>query len=347
MKLEELRFDRPPSLQATRPPEDRGLERDQVRLLISSPRGHEHASFRDLPKFLPQGTLLVVNRSATLPASLPARSDAGEFVLNLSTRLGNGIWIVEPRWSADRPGPLPLRPGETLEVAGLSARLIARYPGLHRLWLAAVDGDAEAAMGAKGSPIRYKYVEPPYPALDAYQTLFSAIPGSAEMPSAGRPFTTRGIRELFARGIRIADIVLHTGVSSLEVEAEEVERQPMYPEPYAVPPTTARAINAARTKGRPVVAVGTTVVKALESAWDGETVQPRAGFTRLLVHPGRPIRTVDGLLTGFHDPEASHLAMLYALADPDLIRGAYAEGTRAGYLWHEFGDSHLILRNGE
>jgi S-adenosylmethionine:tRNA ribosyltransferase-isomerase len=343
VKRSELLFPRPPDRQATTPPEARGLERDEVRLLVSTPGGHRHARFLDLARFLEPGTLLVVNRSATLPASLPARGGPGEFLLNLSTRYGPGLWLAEPRWSAARPGPLPLREGERIEVAGLSARLAARFPGLPRLWFVRFDGDVEAAMAAAGAPIRYGYLEPPFPPLDAYQTVFSEVPGSAEMPSAARPFTPRVLAALAARGVRIAPLVLHAGVSSLEVEAEDVESQPMYPEPFRVPAETAAAVEAARAEDRPVIAVGTTVVRALESAWDGGRVRAAAGFTRLLVHPGRPVRTVDGLITGLHDSAASHLAMLFALAEPELVRDAYAEAVREGYLWHEFGDSHLIL----
>ena len=343
MKRSELMFQRPPNAQATAPPEARGLERDAVRLLVSTPSGHRHARFRDLPSFLAPGTLLVTNRSATLPASLPAEGAVGEFVLNLSTRYGARLWLAEPRWSASRPGPLPLEAGERIRVAGLPAHLVATFAGLPRLWFVRIEGNVERAMAAFGSPIRYAYLEAPYPGIEAYQTAFSEVPGSAEMPSAGRPFTARVLGELRTRGVRIAPVVLHTGVSSLEVEAEEVEDQPMYPEPFQVPRGTAEAINAARAENRPVVALGTTVVRALESAWDGTRVRPVEGFTRLLVHPGHPIRTVDGLITGLHDPEASHLAMLFALADPELVRGGYEEAVREGYLWHEFGDSHLIL----
>lgn len=339
----ELNFARPPDRQATAPPESRGLARDEVRLLVSTPDGHEHARFRDLPRFLAPGAVLVVNRSATLPASLPAHGSPGSFLLNLSTSYGDGVWLAEPRWSAARPGPLPLQAGETLQVAGLPARLVAPYPGLPRLWFVRIEGDLDDAMARSGEPIRYGYLQPPFPPLAAYQTLFSDLPGSAEMPSAAWPFTARLIGELRAKGIHLLPIVLHTGVSSLEVEAEEVEDHPLYPEPFLVPPETAEAVNAARAEGRPVIAVGTTVVRALESAWNGERLRPVAGFTRRFVHPGHPVRTVDGLITGLHDPLASHLAMLFALADPEMIRGAYAEAAREGYLWHEFGDSHLIL----
>jgi S-adenosylmethionine:tRNA ribosyltransferase-isomerase len=344
MNRSELDFDRPRALQAGGPPERRGLERDEVRLLVSTGRGHEHARFRDLPKFLAPGTLLVVNTSATLPASLPARHPRlGPLVANVSTSYGGGLYLVECRRSAAEPGPLALEPGGRLEIAGLSARLVVPHPGLPRLWFLRVESGLREVMERAGAPIRYGYLDAPYPPLAAYQTLFARTPGSAEMPSAGRPFTARVVEALRAKGIALAGVMLHAGVSSHEVEADEVEEQVLSAEPFEVPERTAEAVTAARREGRPVVAVGTTVVRALESAWDGERVRAAAGFTRLLIHPGRPVRSVDGLVSGLHDPLASHLAMLYAIAPKELVREGYAEAVREGYLWHEFGDSHLLL----
>ncbi|HWM89582.1 MAG TPA: S-adenosylmethionine:tRNA ribosyltransferase-isomerase [Thermoanaerobaculia bacterium] len=344
MKKIELDFERPRALQANGPPEHRGLERDEVRLLISTERGHEHARFRDLPRFLAPGTLLVVNTSTTLPASLPARhAGLGPLIANISTPYGGGLYLVEFRWSASKPGPLPLEAGDVMEIAGLPARLVAPHPGLPRLWFVHVERDLRRAMEREGSPIRYGYLEAPYPAIEEYQTLFAREPGSAEMPSAARPFTSRVLDALQARGIDLASITLHAGVSSHELEAEEVEDQVLYAEPFEVPQQTAEAVTAAKREGRPIIAVGTTVVRALESAWDGERVRPAAGFTRLLIHPGRPVSTVDGLITGLHDPLASHLALLYAVAPKELVREGYEEAVREGYLWHEFGDSHLLL----
>lgn len=344
MKRAALDFVRPDGLQATAPPEMRGIDRDGVRLLVSTSNEHTHARFRDLPRFLRTGDLLVVNQSATLPASLPAEGPVGQFVLNLSTRYGRRLWVAEPRWSVREPGPLPLEAGDEITVAGASARLVKPYPGLSRLWFVRVDGDVDDLFDCCGAPIRYGYVKDDYP-LDAYQTVFATIPGSAEMPSAGRPFTPRIIRELRARGVEIAGLVLHTGVSSLEVDAEWIEDQVMYAEPFRVPAPTASAINAARRESRRIIAVGTTVVRAVESAWDSEAneVRATAGFTRLYIHPGRGVNVINGLLTGLHDPLASHLAMLYAVAGRELVQSAYKEAVREGYLWHEFGDSHLIL----
>lgn len=343
MKRESLLFERPAELAAVRPAEADGRPRDEGRLLVSRTEGHEHRRFQELADFLQPGDLLVVNRSATLPAGLPAESENGEpFILNLSTHYGGDLWLAEPRFSLAAPGPLPwLAPGLAVRVAGADARFVAPYPGLNRLWFVRLP-EAFALMARAGRPIRYGYVDGEYD-LAVYQTLFAAYPGSAEMPSAAYPFTRRVVDDLERRGVQIASIVLHTGVSSLEVESEEVERHPLYPEPYCVPQATAEAVNAARRAERRVIALGTTVVRALESAWDGCRVRPSSGFSRLYVHPGRPPQVAGGLLTGLHDPSTSHLAMLYALAGPELIRSAYAEAVREGYLWHEFGDSHLIL----
>ena len=345
MNLDQYTFERPDSLQAAQPPEERGLGRDGVRLLVSTPQGHVHARFTDLPDFLEAGDLLVVNRSATLAASLPALAHFGGFIVNLSTSYGKGIWLVEPRWSPSAPGPLPLTPGLRVTVGGVGTTMIAPHPGIERLWFARIDGDLCKAMAVHGQPIRYGYLRHPQP-LSAYQTVFSAVPGSAEMPSAARPFTRRVVDRLRQRGVSLAGLLLHTGVSSLEMEADRVEDHVLYAEPFHVPARTARAVNQARAEGRRVIAVGTTVVRALESAWDGTQVRPRKGFTRAYVHPGTGSHVVDGLITGLHDPKASHLAMLYAVAGPELIRSGYAEAVRQSYLWHEFGDSHLILTRG-
>jgi S-adenosylmethionine:tRNA ribosyltransferase-isomerase len=342
MNLADLIFERPAALQATQPPEARGLQRDEVRLLVSTAAGQTHTVFQQLADFLEPGDLLVVNRSATLPASLSAQGAVGDFMLNLSTNYGAGVWLAEPRWSAGQPGPLPLTPNERIVIAGVPAQLTAPYPGLPRLWFVQAASDLCGVMEQEGRPIRYGYVPESYP-LAAYQTIFAEIPGSAEMPSAGRPFTLRTLESLRRRGVKIAGITLHTGVSSLEVTSATVEEQPLYAEPFHVPVGTARAVNRAHEEGHRVIAVGTTVVRALESAWDGEKVCPARGFTRRYIHPGRGVHTVDGLITGLHDPLASHLAMLYAIAGPEMIRASYAEAVQQGYLWHEFGDSHLIL----
>lgn len=355
LKLRDLEFERPEALQATVPPEEREGSRDAVRLLVSTPDGHHLSRFPNLANFLAAGDLLVVNRSATLGASLPAAGRSGPFLLNLSTHYGSvigpadapsgadrNVWLTEPRRGHAEPGPLPFAAGDRATVAGLTATFLHPYPELPRLWFVRFDGDVWGAMQRFGTPVRYGYVNEAYP-LERYQTLFADRPGSAEMPSAARPFTEKVLACLRAKGVEVARITLHTGVSSLEVETENVAEQALYPEPFEVPAETVRAVERAKAAGKRVVAVGTTVVRALESAWDGVKLRPAKGFTRLYLHPGRAVNVTDGLLTGFHDPKASHLAMLYALAGQDLVRSAYEEAVRARLLWHEFGDSHLIL----
>ncbi|HYZ98406.1 MAG TPA: S-adenosylmethionine:tRNA ribosyltransferase-isomerase [Acidimicrobiales bacterium] len=192
-------------------------------------------------------------------------------------------------------------------------------------------------LAAHGQPIRYAHIQGAWP-LEAYQSVFSRHPGSAEMPSAARPFTEALVTELVTRGIIVAPVLLHTGVSSQEAG------EPPYPERYEVPAATASLVNAAHADGRRVIAVGTTAVRALESTADGAgRSHPGGGWTELVVTPERGVRVVDGLLTGWHEPESSHLAMLEAIAGPELLDASYAAAVSEGYRWHEFGDSHLIL----
>jgi len=342
MRRADLIFERPDGLFARVPPEKRGTGRDDVRLLVTLPDGHRHARFDDLPRFLRAGDLLVVNESAAIPASLPAEGRLGETLLNLCTRFRSDLWIAEPRWSAGKPGPMPVYPGDELRIGSTRVRLLSEYPGLPRLWFALADRSFESLAAEVGGPIHYGYTDA-WP-METYETLFSRVPGSAEMPSAARPITPRVKEALEEAGVRFARVLLHTGVSSLEIEGETVEREAMYPEPFSVSPETADLVNKTHAAGGRVIAVGTTVVRALESAWTPDGARPRAGFSRLLVNPDSGVHAVDGLLTGFHDPVTSHLALLGAFLGMDGVRDAYAEAIRAGYLWHEFGDSHLVLR---
>jgi S-adenosylmethionine:tRNA ribosyltransferase-isomerase len=215
--------------------------------------------------------------------------------------------------------------------------LLSRYRD-GRLWVATVDvPDVVAWLRQHGRAIRYAHVDRDWP-ISAYQNTYANEPGSAEMPSAGRPFTPELITALVARGIDVAPLVLHTGVSSLE------SHEPPYPEWYRVPADTARRVNQARAAGDRVIAVGTTVVRALESAADevGQ-VHPAEGWTELVVTPQSGLHAVDGLLTGMHEPRASHLLMLEAALPRPLLANAYDAALRQGYLWHEFGDVMLLL----
>jgi S-adenosylmethionine:tRNA ribosyltransferase-isomerase len=359
----------PARCEAAEPPEARGLTRDAVRLLVSNADSDTiaHSRFSDLPEWLSPGDLLVVNTSRTLKAALTARTRTGHrFELHLSTQLppsrlalrwagpGN-FWVVEVR----RPGPvasLPFRDalaGAVFELeAGGIVTVLAPYPlggalnAASRLWIAALelDGPVIPYLERFGSPIRYSYVNRAWPE-SMYQTVFATEPGSAEMPSAGRPFTAGLVTRLVSAGIQIAPLLLHTGVASLE------DHEPPYEEYFRVTSETADRVNWTRRAGRRVVAVGTTVVRALETVTDPRgTSSASEGWTRLVIGHERPLRAVNALITGLHEPHATHLAMVeqaIAAAGGDhppshLIR-AYAEAQQAGYLWHEFGDSHLII----
>ena len=250
MKLAELDFSRPAALQATAPGEVRTGARDKTKLLVSTPRGHHHSRFANLANFLDAGDLLVVNRSATLPASLSAEGGIGPFILNLSTRYSlardQEVWLAEPRWSHAEPGPLPLKAGGTFRVAGLEATFLSPHLTFSRLWFVRFAGDVSAAMQRFGSPIRYGYLQTPQP-LSAYQTLFADTPdtgmGSAEMPSAARPFSERVLGDLEAKGVELARITLHTGVSSLEMDEGDIEDQTLFAEPFEVTQEVAEKVN--------------------------------------------------------------------------------------------------------
>jgi S-adenosylmethionine:tRNA ribosyltransferase-isomerase len=326
-------LEHPVRLEAHEPPEVRGTGRDDVAMLVATRTDGAlvHARFAELPAFLEAGDLLVVNTSATIPAAL----DAGELELRLSTYVDENRWLIELRTSSgDRFAGG--RDGQRIALPeDRSAELLARDSG-GRLWLARVDVD-DAYLRRNGRPIRYGYVPREWP-LEAYQTVFALESGSAEMPSAGRPFTTELVTELAARGVLVAPITLHTGVSSPERD------EPPYHERYRVPESTARLVNAVHGWGGRVVAVGTTVVRALETvaAADG-TVAAGQGWTSLVVTPERGLRAFDGLLTGWHEPESSHLQLLEAVAGRELLDASYRAAQAHGYLWHEFGDVHLIL----
>jgi S-adenosylmethionine:tRNA ribosyltransferase-isomerase len=339
-----LDFELPDDLAAREPAEAHGRRRDDVRLLVTRGAEVSHHRFRELPRLLTAGDLVVVNNSATLPAALDARADDGPpLVVHVSTERADGSWLIELRRPVEGStapfpdGGGPARPGLRLHVAGGTLTLREQFTA--RLWQASADvpGTMAGYLAGHGRPIRYAYTDRDWP-LETYQNAYATVPGSAEMPSAGRPFTPELITALAARGVLVAPLVLHTGVSSLE------RGEAPYPERYAVPEETARLVNAVRWWGGRVIAVGTTAVRALETvAGEDGTVVAGAGWTRLVVTPERGLRAVDGLITGWHEPEASHLQMLEAVAGAELLEASYAEALRAGYLWHEFGDSHLIL----
>jgi S-adenosylmethionine:tRNA ribosyltransferase-isomerase len=352
--LSSIDFSLPPELEASEPPEARGLRRDQVRLMVSNYKTDEvrHTRFDQLPEYLSTEDVIVINTSRTRNSALLAsRADGRVIEVHLSTHLNENQWTVELR-SVEEAGKTKhledAHEGEILSLqGGASAWLQAPYVSdcndnsmpSQTLWLANIHfpQDVDDYLERYGFPIRYNYVKERW-SLDYYQTVYATEAGSAEMPSAGRPFTPELLERLRQKGIKIAPLVLHTGVSNLETH------EPPYKEFYRVSAETAETVNNARAAGHRVVAVGTTAIRALETVTNGEgKVHEGEGWTCLVVTPQRRLRAISALLTGMHEPEASHLAILEALAGLSHIKVAYEEALRNGYLWHEFGDLHLIL----
>ncbi|GAA5113432.1 S-adenosylmethionine:tRNA ribosyltransferase-isomerase [Alloalcanivorax gelatiniphagus] len=331
---------------APQPAESRGLARDEVRLLVATPDGLSHGQFRDLPDHLRAGDVLVVNTSATVAAEIDADLDGTAVVIHVAHRLGDGEVVVELRTAPDAARALlGATAGDVVRVGDVRLTLRAPWPGAassptgagNRLWRATVRGDLDRQLDWNGRPISYGYLDRRYPLAD-YQTVFGTRPGSAEMASAGRPFTHALVTRLVTAGVQVAPVTLHTGVSS-----QEAGEAPG-PEWFEVPPSSARTVNQARADGGRVVAVGTTATRAVESSVRGAHVVAGRGWTDRVVTPADPPRVVDGLVTGWHDPMASHLLLVEAVAGAPLTQAAYDAAVAEGYLWHEFGDSALLLR---
>jgi S-adenosylmethionine:tRNA ribosyltransferase-isomerase len=342
--VQPLDFELPVTRWAATPPERSGMRRDEVRLMVAdgTTATIDEGRFWDLPKWLRGGDAVVVNTSRTVPAAVDARTATGEKIrIHFAAPSDAGLWSVElrtPNGNGSTPGP-DLHPQTIHLDGGAVIELLTRHPRSPRLWVASVSavGDVDQYLAAHGSPIRYVSTGK-WPLTD-YQTVFATEPGSAEMPSAGRPFTTDLVTRLVAAGVVVLPIVLHTGVSSFE------EGEVPGDERFDVPTATARIANTIRDGGGRIIAVGTTVVRALESVADGDgMLHPGKGVTDLLVTSERPPTTIDGLVTGWHEPRSSHLRLLEAVAGRDLLQKCYQTALDNGYRWHEFGDSLLILR---
>ena len=338
-------FDKSNIQEAHQPAEFRDQRRDQVRLMVL-PRCEGsiiHTRFNTLGEFLRCGDVLVVNNSRTLPALLRARDELGNpLEVRLARRRSADSWdalLLDGRQRVGRAG-MQLDFGQ-----GLAGQVLGPAPDLPFLWQVQFEPCCMPLLDLiyrLGEPVRYSYVPESYP-IDLYQTVYAAEPGSVEMPSAGRPFSWELLLALQRQGIELATITLHTGLSSTR-DDELDATHPVYAEEFWVPEQTAQLINAAHANGGRVIAVGTTVVRALETAVQPDgNVRPASGWTRLHINAGYRLRAVDALLTGFHEPRSSHLDLLSALVDPERLQAAYREAIQLGYLWHEFGDVNLII----
>src|SRR6266540_808652 len=353
--LSAIEFSLPPELEASAPPEARGLRRDEVRLMISnySTDQVKHSRFYHLDKYLNEGDVIVINTSRTRnSALLGTRADGSVLEVHLSIHFDDDLWTVELRSINESGKTKHLEDAHESEVLSLPGAVSAVLQGPYvsdcddnlkpsqTLWLAKINflQDVDDYLARYGFPIRYNYVKEKWP-LSFYQTVYATEPGSAEMPSAGRPFTPKLLKRLESKGIQIAPLILHTGVSNLETH------EPPYKEFYRVTPETAQLVNETRASNKRIIAVGTTVVRALETVTDGNGITHAGeGWTCLVITPQWGLRAVNALLTGMHEPKASHLAILETLAGLPHIKLAYDEALRHGYLWHEFGDLHLIIQ---
>lgn len=328
----------------TIPAERRGSGRDDVRMMVThrATGSIDHAAFSAIGRHLQPGDALVVNTSGTVPSAVDGWSaDGARVKVHFASPVSGGLWAVEVRSPTGDGGTIPGPDGgpRTLRLAGGAAlHLLTRNTTTHRLWHAGLDGVADVVsyLFAHGEPIRYT----PGPALpiEDYQTVFSAEPGSAEMPSAARPFTAELVTALISRGVVVVPVTLHAGVSSYEDDEWPADER------YHVSEHAAAVVNAIRGSGGRVIATGTTVVRALETVADSSgVVHPGRGITDTVVTPLTGLRAVDGMLTGWHEPRSSHLTMMEAFLDRDALDRVYREALETGYLWHEFGDLLLIL----
>lgn len=354
MRLDELQFELPDDKAAAEPPEAAGRSRSDVRLMVMHRRAKliEHRRFVDLPEFLRAGDVVVLNASATLPSEFTAKDGAGRDVkVRLSSRdpASNG---KGDKWHAVLDPDADLRPGaalhfDAIDGTALTATVVTRHPRVHKLWLLVFDlkgRSMDSWRRGLGKPIRYSYVPQAW-GLDYYQNVYSQFPGSSEMPSAGRAFTPELLQQLNRQGVGVVRIVLHTGVSNIDVEAEDVEQHSMYEEPYQISDEAAQLINHARERGGRVVAIGTTVVRTLETVADAHgRLEGRRGWTSLYITPGYRFKIVDALLTGLHEARSTRLILATAFSgDKELLLRAYRAALQRDYKWHEFGDCSLIL----
>lgn len=343
-------FTLPEELAAKEPPERRGLSRDGVRLMVidrAKDNKVTHTKFNCLSEFLLPGDLLVFNSSRTLPASLQGCEVNGTCLeVRLAHKLPDDSWLALLLCQQGEPFTCGLRSGMQLDFGlGLTASVEQRDRHIPRLWQIRFnqrDTELIDSFYRLGQPVRYEYVSSPWD-LDYYQTVYAVEPGSAEMPSAGRAFTWKLLFDLKRKGIETTNIVLHTGLSSY-MDDELDALHPASEEEYFISDLAARKINRARSNGSRIIAVGTTVVRALESvATNKGEITARHGYTRLHIDANHRLKVVNGLLTGMHEPEASHLDLLTAFLSPQHIKVAYKVAVKQQYLWHEFGDLNLIV----
>ncbi|MGK4006702.1 tRNA preQ1(34) S-adenosylmethionine ribosyltransferase-isomerase QueA [Sorangium sp. So ce1036] len=373
MRCELLDYDLPEALIASRPPE----QRDGGRLLLldrGRPAGEvEHTAIRDLDRYVARGALVVVNDTRVVPARLfgRKRGTGGQVEIFLLRRLDDAPAGAEDlaappregapresaarseRWQAMGRASKPIRPGAVIDLerdGALVAEVLERAEdGVLTVRLSSPTGlSVAAAIDAYGHvPL------PPYLGRgddvsdrERYQTIFARVPGAVAAPTAGLHLSPDLLGRLRANEVEIASVTLHVGLGTFQpITVDDLDLHPMHAEVYSVPEATAAAVARARARGAPVVAIGTTVVRALESAADAARpglVRAQSGETRLLIQPGHRFRVVDALLTNFHLPRSTLLALVFAFAGRERTLLAYRAAVDAGYRFYSYGDAMLI-----
>ncbi len=352
-------FELPANLECSKPTEVRGLRRDEVRLMVSEMETDKihHDVFKNIVEYLNEGDVLVVNTSGTMKAALTGvYNNETNVNVHFSTQTQNKKWVIEIREIIDGKtrrfshgkigGFIQLKNGGKIKLvkpyyneSDHNSPIKDDNQNHLQLWIVdlLLNNSLENYLEQHGENIRYNYLKDSYP-TSYYQTVFANEMGSAEMPSAGRAFTSELISKLIIKGVEIVPVLLHTGVASLE------KNEKPYEEYFRVSEHSANRINFAKKQGKKIIAVGTTVVRTLETlANKHKEIHAGTGWTNIFITPEKGLKIVDGLLTGFHEPQASHLFMLEALARREHLEKTYNEAIEENYLWHEFGDLHLLM----
>ncbi|MFA9559287.1 S-adenosylmethionine:tRNA ribosyltransferase-isomerase [Evansella sp. AB-rgal1] len=333
----------PESLNASSPPEIRLGRRDYVKMMMLDrvTGNFINTRFDKLPDFLQEGDLLVLNNSRTIPAVFHVNVLRNGLVWKKNKEVRLARCIAKNVWQVLIPD-LQLRKEDVLLFSeGLRARVNAVEEPFTVVEFSLCGTQLFNELYTMVEPVRYEYIHEPWE-LDYYQTVYATVPGSVEMPSAGRAFSWELLQTLRKRGIKTAYLQLHTGLSYL-LDDRWHQHPSSNKERYEIPATTLAATKQTKENGGRVIAVGTTVVRALESVAALPDSKNHSGWTDLYINDNTALRTVDGLITGFHEPEASHLDMLSAFIDREQLITAYHQAIDSGYLWHEFGDINLIL----
>lgn len=345
MSTTPLSFFLPDSLHASLPPERRGIRRDHVKCMVLDRQtgATAHTQFQSIDSYLEAGDLLVLNASRTIPAVFQVDWKRNNSLLQTRIEIRLARRVDENTWEALMVAVGIQLGDECIFSPSLQATVISFADSpLVTLQFSQSGNHLLEAFYTLGEPVRYEYIHQPWD-LDYYQTVYGTVPGSVEMPSAGRAFSWELLLKLQRKGVRIAYIQLHTGLSYLLDDLSHLDPK-KHAEEYMVPIRTVQEIEQTKQRGKKVIAVGTTVVRALETAIDkhGNSI-PQTGWTKLHITADTKLRVVDGLITGFHEPEASHLDLLSSFVDPPLLLQAYQEAINLQYYWHEFGDMNLIL----